>query len=267
MKSAPKPAGRGLIAVLAGVPDWLLIVVTLIAFLALWEVAGRYSNPLFLAPVSQIANEFIDALRDPRGRLLQAVLETLAILAPGFLTAALLGVGIVVLMGRRDVVYHLLDPYVLIFYNAPRVVLIPILMLWLGTGSLMKITVVVLAALFPIIMNTMIGVRDISAQLTEPARSFGASERQLLYKVILPGALPYISTGIRLGLGRALTTVVVAEIFVSVSGLGRMLYVAASTYQMAKMFIPAAILAVIGIAIEAILGRIERRFARRYGLQ
>jgi NitT/TauT family transport system permease protein len=116
-------------------------------------------------------------------------------------------------------------------------------------------------------MNTMIGVRDISAQLTEPARSFGASERQLLYKVVLPGALPYITTGIRLGLGRALTTVVVAEIFVSVSGLGRMLHVAGSTYQMAKMFVPAAILALIGIAIEAILGRVERTFSRRYGLQ
>jgi ABC-type nitrate/sulfonate/bicarbonate transport system permease component len=266
MTPASKPARRGLIATVASLPDWLLIAVTLLAFLSLWEVVGRYSNPLFLAPISQIAGEFVDAVRDPRGRLLQAILETIAILAPGFLIAALLGVGIGVLMGRREIIYHLLDPYVLIFYNTPRVVLIPILMLWIGTGSLMKMTVVILAALFPIIMNTMIGVRDISAQLTEPARSFGASERQLLYKVVLPGALPYITTGIRLGLGRALTTVVVAEIFVSVSGLGRMLHVAGSTYQMAKMFVPAAILALIGIAIEAILGRVERTFSRRYGL-
>ena len=90
-----------------------------------------------------------------------------------------------------------------------------------------------LAAIFPVSVNTMVGVRDVSAQFTEPARSMHASERQLLWKVILPAAFPFIIAGIKLGLGRALTTVIVAEFFVSVSGLGGILHAASSSYQMA----------------------------------
>lgn len=249
-----------------GPSDRSIRLLTFLAFLLLWEVVGRYSNPLYLAPISEILRDFAAAVTDPKARLLHATLETLSLVVPGFLISAVAGIFIGLIMGRRETVCHFLEPYVLIFYNTPRVVLIPILMLWLGTGSLMKIWVVILAAVFPIIMNTMIGVRDISAQLTEPARSMGATERQLLWKVVLPGALPFITTGIRLAIGRALTTVVVAEIFVSISGLGGMLHTAATSYQMAKMFIPALILGCIGVAVEAVLGRVERVFARRFGL-
>jgi NitT/TauT family transport system permease protein len=168
-------------------------------------------------------------------------------------------------MGRRNLAYQILDPYVTILYNTPRVVLIPIFMLWLGTGATMKIVVVVLAAIFPVIVNTMLGVRDVSAQLTEPARSRKATERQLLHKVIFPATLPFIIAGIKLGLGRALTTVIVAELFVSVSGLGGMLHSAATSYQTAKMFVPAIILALLGILIDGLLSRLERATVRRYG--
>jgi ABC-type nitrate/sulfonate/bicarbonate transport system permease component len=197
--------------------------------------------------------------------LLTAFLQTLSVLVPGFVIASVLGVAIGILMGRRNLAYQILDPYVTILYNTPRVVLIPIFMLWLGTGATMKIVVVVLAAIFPVIVNTMLGVRDVSAQLTEPARSLKATERQLLHKVIFPATLPFIIAGIKLGLGRALTTVIVAELFVSVSGLGGMLHTAATSYQTAKMFVPAIILALLGILIDGLLSRVERATVRRYG--
>jgi NitT/TauT family transport system permease protein len=108
-------------------------------------------------------------------------------------------------------------------------------------------------------------VRDVSAQLTEPARSFRASERQLLLKVVLPATLPFVIAGIKLGLGRALTTVVVAEIFVSVSGLGGILHSSATTYQTARMFVPAIVLAGMGILIDGLLTRLERASLRWYG--
>lgn len=243
----------------------LTVGITFVILMAVWEAVGRMTNPLFFAPVSDIAAEFIKAVLDPRQRLLHGFVETLSLLVPGFLIGSVLGVAIGVLMGRRDLAFQLLDPYVNVLYNAPRVVLIPIFMLWLGTGTTMKVMVVVLAAIFPVIVNTMIGVRDVSAQLTEPARSFRASESQLLYKVVLPSALPFIIAGVKLGLGRALTTVVVAEMFVSVSGLGGILLSSATTYQTAKMFVPALILAVMGIVIDALLSRIERATARSYG--
>ena len=242
----------------------VITVVTLICFLAVWEIAGRITNPLFFAPVSDVITEFWKALVDPRGRLLNGLLETLGILVPGFFIATVLGVTLGVIMGRNNLVYHALDPYVTIFYNIPRVALIPILLLWMGVGDVLKITIVVLAAIFPVSVNTMVGVRDVSGQFTEPARSMQATERQLLWMVILPAAFPFITAGIKLALGRALTTVIVAEFFVSVSGLGGVLHAAASSFQMARMFAPVIILAAMGIALDGALTYLERTALRRY---
>lgn len=242
----------------------VVVAATLVVFLAGWEIAGRLTNPLFFAPVSEVAREFVLALLDPRARLLNALVETLGVLVPGFVIACVLGVGLGVLMGRSELAYHALDPHVTIFYNTPRIALIPILLLWMGVGDLLKIVVVVLAAVFPVSVNTMVGVRDVSAQFTEPARSMGASERQLLLKVILPAAFPFVIAGIKLALGRALTTVIVAEFFVSVSGLGGVLQAASTSYQMARMFAPVIILAGMGIALDAALTVFERSMLRRY---
>jgi len=191
-------------------------------------------------------------------------LETLAVLVPGFVIASILGVALGVLMGRSNLAFQILDPYVTIFYNTPRVALIPLLLLWIGVGDSLKIVVVVLAAIFPVSVNTMVGVRDIGAQFTEPARSMNATETQLLWKVILPATFPFVVAGLKLGLGRALTTVIVAEFFVSVSGLGGILHATSSSYQMAKMFAPVIILAAMGILIDGFLTYLERSVLRRY---
>ena len=244
---------------------YIIVAGSAVVFLSAWEVAGRLSNPLFFAPVSEVVPELLNGLMDPRAELINGFRQTLGVLVPGFLLACALGVGLGVLMGRSNLAFQMLEPFVTIFYNTPRVALIPILLLWLGVGDVLKIAIVVLAAIFPVSVNTMAGVRDVSAQLTEPARSMGASEGQLLLKVILPSALPFIMTGLKLGLGRALTTVIVAEFFVSVSGLGGILHASSSSYQMAKMLVPAVILAVMGIAIDALLTWFEKMALHRYG--
>src|ERR1044072_2712732 len=166
----------------------VIVVVTLIVFLVVWEVVGRLTNPLFFRPPSAVATPFWDALLDPEARLLRALLETLSILVPGFVLACVVGVALGLLMGRSTLAYHLLDPYVTIFYNTPRVALIPILLLWMGVGDVLK-----MAAVFPVSVNTMVGVRDVSAQFTEPARSMQATEKQLLWQVILPASFPFIA--------------------------------------------------------------------------
>jgi NitT/TauT family transport system permease protein len=240
--------------------------IMLAGFLLSWEIAGRLTNPLFFAPVSEVLIQFWLQLIDPSGRLLNGLAETMSVLVPGFLIACVLGVALGVLMGRSNLAFQILDPYVTIFYNTPRVALIPLLLLWIGVGDALKIVIVILAAIFPVSVNTMVGVRDISAQFTEPARSMNASEGQLLWKVILPATVPFVVAGLKLGLGRALTTVIVAEYFVSVSGLGGILQATSSSYQMAKMFAPAIILAAMGIIIDALLSYFERSLLRRYGV-
>ena len=242
----------------------LIVAATFAGFLSLWEIAGRLTNPMFFAPVSEVVIVFWQQIIDPSRSLLNGLGETLAILVPGFLIACILGIALGVLMGRSNVAFQVLDPYVIIFYNTPRVALIPVLLLWLGVGDTLKTVIVVLAAIFPISVNVTAGIRDVSAQLTEPARSMNASEGQLLRKVILPAILPYVMAGVKLALGRALTTVIVAEFFVSLSGLGGILHAASSTYQMAKMFAPAILLAAMGIAIDGFLSYVERRVLHRY---
>lgn len=242
----------------------VIVVATLMVLLVAWEITGRLTNPMFFAPVSEVLHQFWLALIDPRGRLLEALTETLAVLVPGFVTASVAGVALGLLMGRSNLAYQMLEPYVTILYNIPRIALIPILMLWLGVGDLLKIIIVFLAAIFPVSVNTTVGVRDISAELTEPARSMQASEQQMLWKVILPSTFPFVAAGIKLALGRALTTVIVAEFFVSVSGLGGLLHQASSTYQMALMFVPVIILAGMGISIDAAVTYLERTALRHY---
>ena len=244
---------------------YLTIFLTAVAFLLAWEIVGRLSNPMFMAPASAVLLEFYVGLTEPRARLWNGFLQTLSVLVPGFLISCALGVVIGVLMGRINWVYRALDPFVTVFYNTPRVSLVPILMLWLGIGDLLKIVVVILAAVFPIVVNTLAGVRNVSSSLTEPARSMGARETQILWKIIVPASLPFIIAGLKLGLGRALTTVVVAEYFASISGLGGLLQSASTSYNMARVFVPAMILAFMGILIDALLSWIQRAASRRYG--
>ena len=243
---------------------FVIVAMTLAGFLSLWEISGHLTNPMFFAPVSEVLIAFWQQIIDPSHTLLSGLVETLAVLVPGFLIACILGLVLGVLMGRSNLALQVLDPYVTIFYNTPRVALIPVLLLWLGVGDTLKIVIVVLAAVFPVSVNVTAGIRDISAQFTEPARSMNATEGQLLWKVILPATLPYVMAGLKLGLGRALTTVIVAEFFVSLSGLGGILHAASSTYQMAKMFAPAIILAAMGITIDGLLTYLERRVLQRY---
>ncbi|HEY7244385.1 MAG TPA: ABC transporter permease [Xanthobacteraceae bacterium] len=265
-----KPPEEGaLLAVRAGirrsrVERAIIVAATLAAFLLVWEISGRLTNPMFFAPVSEVLAQFWQQLLDPRHSLLNGLVETLAVLVPGFLVASILGAVLGAAMGRSNLAFQILDPYVTIFYNTPRVALIPVLLLWLGVGDTLKIVIVVLAAIFPISVNVTAGIRDISGQFTEPARSMNATEAQLLWKVVLPATLPYMMAGLKLGLGRALTTVIVAEFFVSLSGLGGILHASSSTYQMAKMFAPAIILAAMGITIDGLLTYLERRVLQRY---
>jgi NitT/TauT family transport system permease protein len=243
----------------------LIVAATLVGFLVVWEFVGHLTNPMFFAPISEVFIAFWQQIVDPSHSLLNGFVETLAVLVPGFVIASMLGIALGVLMGRSNLALQILDPYVTIFYNMPRVALIPMLLLWLGVGDTLKIVIVVLAAIFPVSVNVTAGIRDVSAQLTEPARSMNASEGQLLWKVILPATCPYVMAGLKLGLGRALTTVIVAEFFVSLSGLGGILHATSSTYQMAKMFAPAIILAMMGIAVDGLLTYLERRALQRYG--
>jgi NitT/TauT family transport system permease protein len=140
------------------------------------------------------------------------------------------------------------------------VALTPQLIIWFGIGLNSKIAVVFLGAIFAILINTAAGVKSIDPALIKAARSFGASDAQLFRTVVVPGSVPFILTGVRLGLGHALTGVVVGELIAAQAGVGRMIAIAGATFQTSQVFVGLVIVATTGVLLTFVISRIEQRF-------
>jgi NitT/TauT family transport system permease protein len=228
-------------------------------FLIAWEIYGRSLNPIFLTyPVAIVgaAAELIST-----GELLAAVLKSLQGLAIGFSLAIVLGITLGVLMGRYRTVYYALDPFVVALYATPGVALIPLIMLWFGLGLAAKVVIITEACFFPIVINTLAGVRNVSRANVDVARAYGASDRQVMRMVILPSALPFIMAGIRLAVGRGVIGMVVAEFFTALSGIGSLIIVFSNAFATAKLFVPVITLSLLGVSLTGLAQLLERRLA------
>jgi len=139
--------------------------------------------------------------------------------------------------------------------------LLPLLLLWFGLGMTSKIVVVVLGAVFPILLNVITGMRTLDEQLVRCARSFGATSRQITWTIGLPSTVPYLAAGVRMAIGRALISVVVAEMLASQAGIGHMMSQAAVTFQTDRIFVGVALIAAFGVASNAVLGAVEKRLS------
>jgi ABC-type nitrate/sulfonate/bicarbonate transport system permease component len=178
----------------------------------------------------------------------------------GYGMAIVIGLVLGLLMGWYTRFQFALDPFVNFFYSTPRIVLIPLFILWWGIEMQPKIAVIFLGALFPIIINTIAGVRNTEAALLRVARSFGASDALIFRRVVLPGSVPFILTGFRLGIGHALTGVVVAELIAAKHGVGQLIAISSQTFQTPKMLAGVILIACTGMLLTTILQRVENRF-------
>ncbi len=233
--------------------------VSTVTVLCLWEIFGRRVNPLFLSYPSAIARAFWQVLAS--GEFQRQALVSLQVFAVGLSAALVLGIALGLLMGRYRLAEYLLDPYVYAFDATPRVALIPILLLWFGLGMPSRIAIVFLSGLFPVLMNTFSGVRTVSAGLVEVGRAYGASEKELFSKIILPAALPFIMAGVRLAIGRALIGIITAEMFTAVTGLGALLIRYSSALATDKFFVPVIFLAVLGVILSSAVEKLQKRLA------
>ncbi|HEY7219241.1 MAG TPA: ABC transporter permease [Candidatus Binatia bacterium] len=232
---------------------------SIVTVIALWEIFGRQVNPLFLSYPSAIGRAFLQIV--VTSEFQHSALGSLHVFAVGLVGALLLGIALGLLMGRYRLAEYLLDPYVYALDATPRVALIPLLLLWFGLGNSSKIAIVFLSGLFPVLMNTFSGVRTVSAQLVEVGRAYGANERKLFSKVILPAALPFIMTGIRLAVGRALIGIITAEMFTAVTGMGALLVRYSSALATDKFFVPVILLALLGVILSNAVEKLQKRLA------
>jgi ABC-type nitrate/sulfonate/bicarbonate transport system permease component len=233
----------------------------LAAFLAAWEAASRTGliDPLFASSPSLIAAKLVEMVRD--GSLWPHVAATSWVTAVGFALAVLVGVPLGILMGRSELFNATIEPFVAALYASPQVAFLPLLIIWLGIGFTSKVALVFIGSFIIVVINTETGVAQVDPRLIETARSFTASERQVLIKIVLPAALPFILAGMRLAIGRALVMVVVAEIYASNRGLGYLIFQAGGLYDTAQVFVGVGILAGAGVALTALLRALERWLA------
>ncbi|HKQ27845.1 MAG TPA: ATP-binding cassette domain-containing protein [Burkholderiales bacterium] len=227
--------------------------------LGLWEWYGRGVDPIFMSYPTAIVAAVPAMIA--KGELQRALLLTLQGLSIGFVLAIVFGIVIGLLMGRYRLFDYLLDVQISALYSTPNVALIPLLILWLGLGMNSKIAIVFLAAFFPIIVNTYGGVRNVSRGLVEIAQAEGASEAQIFGKIILPASLPFIMTGIRLAVGRAVVGMVVAEMFTAMTGLGGAIVYYSNAFATDKLFVVIILLALLGVALTEGVKFLEVRLA------
>jgi len=239
---------------------WALRAASVAVPLVAWEIYGRSLNPILLSRPTAVLAAAIDMIGD--GSLLRALAASLVVLVLGLFAGTAIGVALGLLAGRRAAVAAVLELPVNALYATPTVALIPLIVLWFGYDVLAKTAVVFLFVVFPVLINTQRGVHEIDPELVEVATTFCSSERRMWIDLILPSALPYIVTGIRLAIGRALIGVIVAEYYTALSGLGNLIATNANSFQTARMFVPIAVIALLGVALTALLGWIEQRLAR-----
>ena len=220
-------------------------------FLLLWQYLGRETNPILFTYPSAIAVAFVKLVAS--GELIKQMAVSLSALAVGFFVSLILGVALGLLLGMSRTAEAFFEPLI----NA----LTPLLMMWLGLGFSVKVSVVFLFAFFPILINTASGAKNVSAAMIEVARAYLAPRRKILFKVICPAALPFIMAGVRIAVGRALVGMIVAELFTAITGLGAMLSLYGNIFETAKMFVVIVVLACLGVILIRSSQWLERRLA------
>jgi NitT/TauT family transport system permease protein len=226
--------------------------------LALWELAGRFlvQNKLFLATPLQALGKIGATLSS--GELQYHAWVSTQEFVIGFVIASLVGILIGLFIARSEPIANALNPWVSGIYATPVVAIAPLFILWFGIGIWSKVAVVISLVVFPVIINTEVGIRSADKQLIEMVRAFGATPTQVFWKVSLPAATPFILAGLRLGVGRGLIGVVVGELFGARAGLGVMIVQASEVFDMPLLFAGILVLAAAGIVMTAGFRALER---------
>ena len=238
----------------------ILGIFSFAVILLVWEAAVRlgWLNPFFTSQPSLIAVELVQEAKS--GELYRNVAVSLREFAVGFGASVLVGFVLGVVAGWVRMVEYVLDPFIWFLYSAPLVAFYPIFVIWFGLGAYTVIAISFLLAVTPILVNTMSGVKSVDPGLLLAARSFGARPRDVLWKVALPASVPMIVAGLRLGLGRALTGVIIGELFVSSSGLGYSIAYNGQLLKTTNMFVSLIVIAGLGVLCTQGLSALEGRF-------
>jgi NitT/TauT family transport system permease protein len=228
-----------------------------IAFLILWEIA----MPLGLVKVADISRptlvvqSFFELAAS--GEIFPHLAISLKEFVVGFILSLIVGIPLGVVLGRYRFPGLLLDPLLMALYTMPRMAMMPLLVVWFGVGVGATISVVFLGAVFPILINTSVGIQEIDPIWVRAVRSFGGNEWDIFKKVLLPGAVPPMMAGVRLGVGRGLLGMVVSEMYASTEGIGGQIAIYGNSFRTTELITLIAIVSLLGFLMVDLMRRVE----------
>ena len=239
-------------------PSILLPIISLFVVLGGWELIGRSINPLLFSPPSEVIKQFIILIES--GELWAAAQITMRALFLGFFMAVVVGIPFGIIMGVWPQFGSILQPYLYAIFSTPRVVVVPLIVIWFGIGFEARLFLVFFWAAIAISVNTAQGVRHARPDLLEVAQSFSVTRWQLALHVLIPGAIPFVLAGLRIGAERAIVGVIIGEMFLQIVGLGGIITQGSSDLIPAKMLCAVVVIASMGTVIITALDMLERRF-------
>jgi NitT/TauT family transport system permease protein len=271
-RHANSPRPRLLDARLASVPQplrWylehergVLGVLSFAGFFLLWELGSNLGvvDDFFFSSPSRIAVAGWLEVQNPR--LWNDIQVSGTEFLLGYALAIVSGIPLGIVAGWYRKFNYFIDPWLNFMNSLPRVALLPLIVLWVGIGIWSKVLVVFLGAFFVIVINTLYGVRTVDKRLLDVAHSFRASQLRIFTTLVLPGSVPFVLAGLRLGVGRALIGVIVGELYSSNAGVGYMITIASHTLQTSRLLFGVLLLTFMGVFAVEVLRQVERRFQR-----
>jgi NitT/TauT family transport system permease protein len=237
---------------------WLVRVVTFLIILGIWQLWAQHKQKAIAATPKEFVHAVWHQLVTD-GTFFGPLWSSMEAFVLGVGLSLLIGIPIGIAMGRWHSVEHTFDPYVSFLYAIPHVAFVPIMIVWLGFRLEFRLAYVVISAVFPVIINTMTGVKAVDEQLLDAGKSFCADEKTLVRTVILPSASPYIVAGGRQAMSAAWVGVVVAEVLSTQDGLGGLINKYSDSFLTADMYVPIVGIMVIAVTIQFFAGWLQRK--------
>jgi NitT/TauT family transport system permease protein len=239
-------------------PRYWLPFLSLAIVLGGWEMVGRSIDPLLFSPPSVVVAQFGELISS--GELQRAAQVTMKALFLGYALAVLAGIPFGIVMGAVPRFGDILQPYLYAIFSTPRVVVVPLIVVWFGIGFEARLFLVFFWSAIAISVNTAQGVRHARPDLVEVARSYSVSRVQLARHVLIPGAIPFVVAGLRIGAERAIVGVIIGEMFLQIVGLGGVITKGSEQLLPAKMLCAVVVIALMGTILVTALDLLERRF-------
>lgn len=226
--------------------EWTLRLLVAAVILVSWQLIGHL-NPLFTSYPTAVASAAWNEITT--GVIFSAIGESFEVVAIGLVVSIVVGVVVGLLMGRYALVSSSVEWLVSALNATPLLAVIPLIIVWFGLGIESKVITVLSLTVFSMLMNTATGVQEVDQNILDVSRAFALSESQVFRKIILPSAVPYIMTGLRISIGRALIGTVAAEFFTGIGGLGGLIQTYSSSYETNYMLVPVLTLMLVGVLL------------------